>query len=128
MFISNISGPCFGVEKKQRQISSLNLASICQKILQVFHTILKIIPHSGESRFAVFPSPAGMSLTKLSLAGKNLIIPGRGELGKHVIPAGDGKTASIFLQCILYGSFALFYLNDILSLPLSPLLPAKSDH
>jgi hypothetical protein len=24
----------------------------------------------------IFPSPAGMSLTKLSLAGKNLIIPG----------------------------------------------------
>ncbi len=32
----------------------------------------------------VFPSPAGMSLTKLSLAGNNnnLIIPGQGELGK----------------------------------------------
>jgi hypothetical protein len=26
-----------------------------------------------NKRFAVFPSPAGMSLTKLSLAGKNLI-------------------------------------------------------
>jgi hypothetical protein len=28
---------------------------------------------------AVFPSPAGLSLTKLSLAGNNLIIPGQGE-------------------------------------------------
>jgi hypothetical protein len=28
-----------------------------------------------------FPSPAGMSLTKLSLAGKNLIIPVQGEFG-----------------------------------------------
>jgi hypothetical protein len=29
-----------------------------------------------------FPSPAGMSLTKLSLAGNNLIIPGQVEFGK----------------------------------------------
>jgi hypothetical protein len=27
----------------------------------------------------IFSSPAGMSLTKLSLAGKNLIIPSQGE-------------------------------------------------
>ncbi len=30
----------------------------------------------------VFPSPAGMSLTKFSLAKNNLIIPGQGEFGK----------------------------------------------
>jgi hypothetical protein len=30
----------------------------------------------------LFPSPAGMSLTKLSLAGNNLSIPGQGEFGK----------------------------------------------
>ncbi len=29
----------------------------------------------------VFPSPAGMSLTKLSLAGNNLVIPGQEEFG-----------------------------------------------
>jgi hypothetical protein len=28
-----------------------------------------------------FPSPAGMSLIKLSLTGNNLIIPGQGEFG-----------------------------------------------
>jgi hypothetical protein len=28
-----------------------------------------------------FPAPAGMSLTKLSLAGNNLITPGQGEFG-----------------------------------------------
>jgi hypothetical protein len=43
-----------------------------------------------------FPSPAGMSLTKHSLAGKNFIIPGQGEFGT----AGDGKTANIFVQCM----------------------------
>jgi hypothetical protein len=30
-----------------------------------------------KKRLAIFPSPAGMSLTKLSLAGSNLIIPGQ---------------------------------------------------
>jgi hypothetical protein len=35
-----------------------------------------------KKRLAVFPSPAGMSLTKLSLAGNNLIIPGHGEFGQ----------------------------------------------
>jgi hypothetical protein len=28
-----------------------------------------------------FPSQAGVSLTKLSLAGNNLIVPGQGEFG-----------------------------------------------
>ncbi len=36
-----------------------------------------------QKRFAVFPSLAGMSLIKLSLAGNNLM-------------AGDGKTANLF--------------------------------
>jgi len=39
-----------------------------------------------------------MSLTKLSLAGKNVIIPGQGEFGSD-IPAWDRKTANLFLQC-----------------------------
>ncbi len=34
-----------------------------------------------KKRLLFFPSPAGMSLTKLSLAGTNLTIPGRGEFG-----------------------------------------------
>jgi hypothetical protein len=34
-----------------------------------------------KKRFAIFPSPAGMSLTKLSLAEKILIIPGQGDFG-----------------------------------------------
>jgi hypothetical protein len=33
-------------------------------------------------RLTIFPSPAGMSLTKLSLAGNDLIIPGQVESGK----------------------------------------------
>jgi hypothetical protein len=44
--------------------------------------------YTVKKRLAVFPSPAGMSLTKLSLAKNNLIkfgnliIPGQGEFGK----------------------------------------------
>ncbi len=41
-----------------------------------------------------------MSLTKLSLAGNNLIIPDQGEFGKWH-PAGDGKMANLFLQSSL---------------------------
>ncbi len=35
-----------------------------------------------KKRLAVFPSPAGMSLTKLSLAGNYKIIPRQVEFGK----------------------------------------------
>ncbi len=34
-----------------------------------------------KKRLTFFPSPAGMSLTKLSLAGTNLIFPGQGKFG-----------------------------------------------
>jgi hypothetical protein len=34
-----------------------------------------------KKSFTIFPSPAGMSLTKLSLAGNNLIVTGQGEFG-----------------------------------------------
>jgi hypothetical protein len=34
-----------------------------------------------KKKFYDFPVPDGMSLPKLSLAGKNLIIPGLGEFG-----------------------------------------------
>jgi hypothetical protein len=53
-----------------------------------------------KKRLAVFPSLAGMSLTKLSLAGTNLIIPGQGEFGISDIPAGDGKTCNLFYSAV----------------------------
>jgi hypothetical protein len=49
-----------------------------------------------KKRLAVFPSPAGVSLTKLSLAGNNLF-PARETLVSD-IPAGDGENDN-FLQC-----------------------------
>ncbi len=43
-------------------------------------TILpKITTIHCKKRLSIFPSPAGMSLAKLSLAGNNLIIPGWGR-------------------------------------------------
>jgi hypothetical protein len=39
-----------------------------------------------------------MSLTKLSLAGNNLIIPGQGELVSD-IPAGTGKLIAFYSVC-----------------------------
>ncbi len=43
-----------------------------------------------------------MPLTKLSLAGNNLIIPGQGVFGPGLvsdIPAKNEKTANLLLQC-----------------------------
>jgi hypothetical protein len=35
-----------------------------------------------KKSFSIFPSPAGMSLTKVSLGGNNFLIPAQGEFGK----------------------------------------------
>jgi hypothetical protein len=37
--------------------------------------------YTVKKRLPIFPSPAGMSLTKLPLAGKHKIIPGQEEFG-----------------------------------------------
>jgi hypothetical protein len=39
-----------------------------------------------------------MSLTKLSLAGNNKIIPAKGDLVGDIL-AGDGNVANLFLRC-----------------------------
>ncbi len=70
-----------------------------------------------KKRLAIFPSPAGMSLTKLSLGGNNDVIyklfPPR-ESFVSDIPAGDGKTANPFLQCVAAGA-ALSVLYRLIS-------------
>ncbi len=38
--------------------------------------------YTVKKRLTICPSPAGMSLTKLSLAGSNKIISGQGEVAK----------------------------------------------
>ena len=59
-----------------------------------------------KRKWASFPSPARMSLTKLSLGGKNdvmykLCLPG--ESLASDIPAEDGNIANFFLQCMNFG-------------------------
>ncbi len=53
--------------------------------------IAQVLVHC-KKRLTIFPSQAGMSLTKASLAGNNLVIP---ELVSD-IPAGDRKIANLF--------------------------------
>jgi hypothetical protein len=52
-----------------------------------------------KKSFLIFPSPAGMSLTKLSLGGNNDVIykifPPRESLVSD-IPAGDGNIGNLF--------------------------------
>ncbi len=56
-----------------------------------------------KKSFSIFPSPAGMSFTKLSMGGNNDVIyklfPPRESLVSD-IPAGDGNIEKLFLQCI----------------------------
>jgi hypothetical protein len=52
-----------------------------------------------------------MSLTKLSLSGNNLIIPGQGEFGYSDIPA------NLFLQCMVWTTQKLYEIKRGGSLP-----------
>ncbi len=76
----------------------------------------------------VFPSPAGMSLTKLFCLWVGIItlFPARESLVSD-IPAGDGKTANLFLQCNNCKIFSTFLWNNIFQnegfITGSPLIP-----
>ncbi len=66
-------------------------------ILYILELRLTGIVLHCEKRFVIFPSPAGMSLTKLSLDGNSLIIPVQGEFGQcRDIPAGNRKSVIFF--------------------------------
>jgi hypothetical protein len=58
--------------------------------------------YTVKKSFLIFPSPAGMSLTKLSLGGNNdviyIIVPPRESLVSD-IPAGEGNLEKLFLWC-----------------------------
>ncbi len=60
--------------------------------------------HALWKLFAIFPSPAGMSLTKLFLAGNNLIISGQREFGKWHPGWGWEYRESFFTVRDLYSS------------------------
>ncbi len=63
-----------------------------------------------KKRLAIFMPPAGMSLTKLSLAGNNFIYfqPGRARLATSRL--GTGKSITFFtLYCILFSLVTLCF-------------------
>jgi len=61
-----------------------------------FASKLSLSPIHCKKSLSIFPSPAGMSLTKLSLTGKKLIIPGQGELWSVTPRLGTGKSINFF--------------------------------
>ncbi len=77
----------------------LELSSKTNTVLSGFLGLL-----NRKKSFSIFPSPAGMSLTKLSLGPNNDVIykllPPRESLVID-IPAGDGNMEKLFLRCIL---------------------------
>ncbi len=66
--------------------------AVCQQVRRLLHlqhelsrwkkSFWKNEIHCKKGYLAISPSPAGMSLTKLSLAGKTLIVPGQGEFSE----------------------------------------------
>ncbi len=60
----------------------------CQVSYSLYSTLYK--------RLAIFPSPVGISLIKLSLAGKNLIIPRHGRVWFVTSRPGTGKSLAFF--------------------------------
>ncbi len=85
----------------------------CEKI--PFQIVINYSLHC-KKRLAIFPSPAGMSLTKLSLAG-NKLYPAKESLVSDV-PAGDGKIDNLFLQCThceILSVFAIIFMRNELS-------------
>jgi hypothetical protein len=61
------------------------------------------VAHSSlhrKKRLTIFPSPAGMSLTKLSLGGNNKIFSHLGKVWLVTSRLGMGKSVTFFLQCV----------------------------
>jgi hypothetical protein len=74
-----------------------------------------------KKRLSFFPSPAGMSLTKPSLAGNDKLFLARESLVSD-LPAGDGEIDILFLQCKartrnfparLYFSYFYLFLSSV---------------
>jgi hypothetical protein len=71
-----------------------NLSAITESINLIYFFSAPASLHCKKS-VSNFPSPAGMSLIKLSLGGNNLIIPVQGEYVSD-IPDGEGKIDNLF--------------------------------
>jgi hypothetical protein len=67
--------------------------------------------YTVKKGLTTFPSPGGISLTKLSLVGNNLIAS---ESLISDVPAGDGKIAKNFLQCTKKMRLSRLFLSPLL--------------
>jgi hypothetical protein len=96
-------GQCREIFAKQLFIVNyISLILDSLKFLEMFKTsVLPWFLHRKKS-LSIFLSPAGMSLTKLSLGGNYDVIyklfPPRESLVSD-IPAGDGNIEKLFLRC-----------------------------
>ncbi len=68
--------------------------------------------HTLKKRLAVLPSPAGMSLTKLSLGGNNWIIPGQEEVVSDM-PVRDGKTKTFFNSALSFKIKTIYFYDKV---------------
>jgi hypothetical protein len=87
-------------------------ASLVQSTI-MFPPVRDILGMHCKKRFAIFPSPAGMSLTKLSLAGNNLIYPVQGEFGLWH-PSWQGKIVNLFYSVVETGTARLKQMQPIM--------------
>jgi hypothetical protein len=59
-----------------------------------------------KKRLTIFPSPAGTLLTKISLAGNILIVPGQGEFGIYYCINASLFNHKLYSLCYVSRSFA----------------------
>jgi hypothetical protein len=73
------------VIREKRPVAILTLClCICTNMRQFFANFAKAktyVTVQCKKMLTILPSPAGMALTKLSLASNNEIFPGQGEFG-----------------------------------------------
>jgi hypothetical protein len=93
---------CIQRDRNDRNDSILYCSYVPKLLLQLYTDEETV---HRKKRFTSFPSPAGLSLTKLPLGRNNSVImslfPPRESL---VVTSrlGDGKLANLFLRCTLF--------------------------
>ncbi len=105
-------GPGGGLGEVSRQTEHVRFVN--SSFSSFYLTVLLV---HCEKRFPIFPTLARMSLTKFSLAGNNLIIPGQRELVRLVTSRlGTGKSLTFFTATAPSpnGACTLFLNNDMI--------------
>jgi hypothetical protein len=79
--------------------SYANSSQLSRSSSKTIIDLFRIADTTLQKKLATFPSPAGMSLTKLPLGGLILIFPPRESLVSD-IPAGDGNVGNFFYSVV----------------------------